>query len=120
MIPAGVLAVSAIAPPSIDAAKSLELVNAAPSDFRAILAAMIVLLFVQTVERWWAGFRAGNTAQKFATASEKMIEAITTLGSGHAATAFELRTTISEQAGEIRSQASEIRSLVTEVRSLRP
>lgn len=77
--------------PTLDMAKGVELVNAAPSDFRAILAAMLVLLFVQTLERWWAGFRAGKSNDKAAAAADKLSYAVNTMAAAQTQLAIEVR-----------------------------
>lgn len=77
--------------PTLDANKGVELVNAAPSDFRAILAVMFLLLFIQTMERWWAGFRANKTADKFAVAADKLSDAVGAMTAAQTQLALEVR-----------------------------
>ncbi len=59
------LTASAPSMPTLDLNKGVELINAAPSDWRAGLVVLFLLLIVQTIERYWLGFRTSKTFEKY-------------------------------------------------------
>lgn len=85
------LTASAPSAPTLDQVNEAGRVLATLNDVRVFVFALMFLLFLQTLERWWAGFRAGKTAEKFATAADKLSDAVNTMAAAQAQLALEVR-----------------------------
>lgn len=92
--------------PSLDVNRGVELVNAAPSDFRAILAVMFLLLVGQGIQSWWSNFRATKAAErgleKIAASTDKLADTLAAMASGNVSTTAALRTDLERVLTELR------------------
>lgn len=77
--------------PTLDQVNEAGRVLATLNDVRVFVFALMFLLFLQTLERWWAGFRAGKTADKFAVAADKLSDAVNAMAAAQAQLALEVR-----------------------------
>lgn len=85
------LAASGPSVPTLGQVNEAGRVLATLNDVRVFVFALMFLLFLQTVERWWAGFRAGKTADKFAGAADKLSDAVNAMAAAQAQLALEVR-----------------------------
>lgn len=102
------LLTAASSPPSVDineAGRTLATLN----DWRAMIFVVLVLLFLQTAERWWAGFRASRTADKFAEGAAALAKSIDTLSASQAVSSVQMQA-------ELARVAMEAREIITIVR----
>lgn len=95
-----------IKPPDVnEAGRVLATLN----DWRAIIFVLIILLFLQTGERWWAGFRASRTADKFAEGAAKLAKSIDTLSASQAVSSVQVQAELSRLTIEVRDLQAVVR-----------